>query len=386
MSAEQATATGMPAMSSFDARPNRMDIDLDALAANLAQVRRCTRPGVAVIASVKANAYGHGIVPVAGRLAGAGVEVLATGSIADALAMREAGIGTPILMMGGALPAAMPELLRHDLIPTVHNRELADAVAAAADQRTPVYVKVDCGLGRLGVPLRAAHRFVLDLARQPKLEIAGLYTHLSFADAVGRDFARERYAGFDALVAALARDGVAIPITQARASSALLAGMEDPCSAVSPGGFLYGLSPLNPGVADIRPLWPVMASVRTALIQVSENAAEDGGRYAAQVRGATGVVPFGRIDGHRAPIAGAGAHMLIDGAKAPILGVSLEHTVLDLSDVPSPRVGQEVVVMGTSGVCAVTIADIARWQGVGTLDVLMTLNDRVPRRILPTRR
>jgi alanine racemase len=367
-------------MPSFEARPNAMQIDLDALEANLAQVRNRIRPGTAIIASVKANAYGHGIVPVAHRLAAAGVEVLATGSFADAAAMRDAGIGTPILMMGGALPAAMPDLLRRELIPTVHNRELADAIGACGGRCTPVYVKVDCGLGRLGVPLRDARSFVLELARRPALEIAGLYTHLSFSDAAGRDWARERIARFDDLVAALAKDGLTIPMTQARASAALLAGLEDGCTAVSPGSLLYGVSPVR-GLGEIAALRPVMACVRTHLIQVSERAADDGGRYATLAQGALGVVPFGRVDGQRAPKFGSGAHMLLDGAPAPILGVSLEHTVLDLARVPAPKVGQPVIVMGRSGDAAITVEQIARWQGVGVLDVLMTLNERVPRRV-----
>lgn len=362
-----------------DTRPNAMAIDLDALEANLVEIRKRTRPGVAVIASVKANAYGHGILPVGRRLAAAGVEVLATGSFADAAALRGDGIGTPILMMGGALPTAVPELLRYELIPTVHNRELADAVAASGRGRTPIYIKVDCGLGRLGVPLRNARDFVLEMARQPALEIAGLYTHLSFSDAKGRDWARERFARFDDLVAGLARDGLAIPMTQARASAALLAGIEDHCTAVSPGSLLYGVSPVNPEIGGVPGLRPVMASVRTHLIQASERSY--GGRYAAQARGAVGVVPFGRVDGHRASQAGSGAHMLVDGVAAPILGVSLEHTVIDLAAVPAPRVGQPVVAMGRSGNAAITVEQIARWQGVGVLDVLMTLNERVPRQV-----
>jgi alanine racemase len=259
------------------------------------------------------------------------------------------------------------------LIPTVHNRELADAVAASGG-RAPVYVKVDSGLGRLGVPLHEARRVLLDMAR--RLEIAGLYTHLSFSDAAGRDWARERIARFDELVAALAKDGLAIPITQARASSALLAGIDDNCTAVSPGSLLYGFSPVNPELGEM-PLRPVMARIETRLIQVSDPAATAQGRYAALARGATGVVPFGRVDGHRAPRADSGAHMLIDGVAAPILGVSLEHTVIDLAAVPTPRVGQPVVVMGRSGNAGITVEQIARWQGVGVLDVLMTLDGRV---------
>lgn len=367
-----------------DTRPNEATIDLSAVADNVALVRRHIRPGTAIIASVKANAYGHGIVPVARRLAEVGVEVLATGSFSDAIAMRDAGITTPILMMGGALPAAVPELLRHDLIPTVHCPEVADAVAASAQRRSSVYVKVDCGFGRLGVPLRDAYRFVLDLARRPRIEIAGLYTHLPFADAEGLSFARPRIERFGALVEALARDGLAIPVTQARASAALLGGIEDGCTAVSPGALLYGLSPVEPGLATPTGLRPVLARIATQLIQVSpwaaDQAPEFASRHATRVRSTTGVVPFGRVDGNRAPRPGQDAHMLIGEVRAPVLGVSLEHAVIDLSDVPRPAIGQEVVVLGQSGGARISLEDIARWQDAGVNDVLMSLNGRVPAR------
>lgn len=369
-------------MPMFKTRPNTMDIDLNALEANVAEIRRRVRPGVAIIASVKANAYGHGIIAIGKRLEATGVEVLATGSFVDAIALREAGVETPILMMGGALPAAIPELLRNNLTPTVHNQELADAVATSVARPTPIYIKVDCGFGRLGVPIRDAHEFVLGLAQMPNVEIGGLYTHLPFADAAGCAWAGDGIARFDELATGLADAGLTIPITQARASAALLTGIEDGCSAVSPGALLYGLSPVNPGLADNSALRPVMTRIRTCLIQVSRSDAGYQGQGAARVRGNTGVVPFGRVDGNRAPIAGAGAHVLIDGFKAPILSVSLEHAVIDLSDVPHPVVGQTVVVLGRSGDGEIAIEDIARWQGASVNDVLMALNDRVSRGII----
>jgi alanine racemase len=364
-------------MPASNTRPNTMSLDLAALEANVAELRRRIQPGVAIIASVKANAYGHGIVAIGRRLEAVGVEVLATGSFSDAIAMREAGIGTPILMMGGALPAAVPELLRHDLIPTVHNRELADAVAASASKPTQIYVKIDCGFGRLGLPLLEAHKFVLDLARIPNLEIGGLYTHLPFSDETGREWARDGIIRFDDLVAKLATAGLTIPVTQARASAALLAGIEDSCTAVSPGAFLYGLSPLVPGIADTSALRPVMTGIRTQLIQVSPNTSQYDGGYGKRGNGATGVVPFGRVDGNRTPVDGAGALMLVGNATAPILSVSLEHAVLDLSAVPNPVVCDTVVVMGQHGDCRISLEDIALWQGIGVNDVLMSFNDRI---------
>ena len=355
-------------MTPSDARPNTIDIDLDALDSNVREIRQCIGPGVAIIASVKANAYGHGIVPVARRLSAAGVEMLATGSFADAIAMRKADITTPILMMAGALPAAIPDLLRYDLVPTVHNHDLADAVATHADQATQVYVKVDCGLGRLGIPVSDAKHFVLELARRPNVEVAGLYTHLPFADAAGREWARRGIARFDELVKALADAGLSIPVTQARASAALLSGIADNCTAISPGALLYGLSSVNADLADRSMLRPVMRRVSTRLIQVTDNHAS----------GARGVVPFGRVDGHRAPLEGSDAHMLINDMMAPILSVSLEHTVLDLSSLPQAIVGDQAIVLGRSDNHAIAVEDIARWQGVGVNDVLMALNGRLP--------
>lgn len=361
-------------------RPNAVHIDLDALAHNVREIRRLAGRPVAIVASVKANAYGHGIVPVARRLAAEDVEVLATGAFADAVAMREAGVTTPILMMGGALPEAVPDLVARGLMPTVHNRELAEAaaaVAARAARLVPVYVKVDCGFGSFGVPLDEAHAFVVALARRPRIEVAGLYTHLPFSDATGADWARDGVARFDALVAGLAGDGVHIPVTQARASGALLAGIDDRCTAVSPGALLYGLSPVDAGVARAAAFRPVMAAIRTRLIQVSHHTARVG-RYAGRVSGPTGVVPFGRLDGNRMPRPESGAHMLVGGRRAPILGVSLEHCVLDLSEAPEARVGDEVVVLGDSRGLRISLDDMARWQGAGTNDVLMSVNGRLP--------
>jgi len=336
-----------------------------------------------VIASLKANAYGHGAVPLAWRLARAGVEMLSTGSFRDAVAMRKAGIDTPILMFGASLPAAVPEFIQYGLTPTLHNMEIAEATAACGGQPVSVFIKVDCGFGRLGVPLRQARQFVLDVARQPGTDIAGLYTHLPFYDQAGCDWARERIAKFDDLIAALARDGLTIPLTQARASAAIVAGIEDNCTAVCPGGILYGNSPLK-GLGDASGFRPVMASVRTRLIHISQTASDRTpgyeGIYATRVKGATGVVAFGRYDGNRAAAAGQSAYMLVRGVKAPILGVSLEHCVLDLSDVEDPQIGDEVVILGQNNDADITLERIAEWWGVGINDVLMTFNDRIKQR------
>lgn len=363
-------------------RPTWMEVDLDALEANFHEVRRRLRPGIEVIPSLKGNAYGHGIVAVAQRLATLGVRTVATGSFSDALALRRANVDVGVLMFGGTLAEGIPELIRQRLIPTVHSQEIADAVARAAQARVPVYVKVDCGHGRLGIPVAAARDFVRNVAALSNLQLAGLYTHLPFTDAAGREWASVRLRVFDALVAELRADGIDLPITQSRSSAAILAGLDDHCSAASPGSILFGKSPVDHDVADTSPFRPLM-TVRTRIIHVASGAGDRSGkypgRYADRVTGATAVVPFGRSDGNRPARPGKSAAMQMRGKRVPVLGVSLEHAVLDLSEIPDPREGEEVVVLGGEGANSITLAEIADWQGVAMSDVLMALNDRMPR-------
>lgn len=366
-----------------DTRPNSMEIDLGALDANLAAIKRLLAPGTKIIASVKGNAYGLGLQEIAGRLVNGGVHSLTTGSFSDAMTIRNAGIDTEIMMFGGTLPSGIATYVAHGLVPTVHNMELAEAVSAAARKPTKVYLKIDCGWGRLGMPLKKAKAFALDVARLPNVLVEGIYTHLPFFDAAGMAFAQERTEAFDALVADIRRDGLEIPVQQARSSAGVLAGIKDACNAVSPGGILYGKSPLPDDLVDSSAFRPVMKTVRSQLIHVSPDAADRtpgfAGRYAERVTGATGVLPFGRADGNRAPLPGRKAYMLVAGKRALVLGVSSEHAVIDLSNVPEARVGDEVVVMGRSGDEEITLQDLANWQGTTSSDILLTLSNRLQR-------
>jgi len=366
-----------------DTRPNSMEIDLVALDANLERVKGRLAQGTRIIASVKGNAYGLGLLNVARRLADRGVHSLTTGSFSDAMTIRKAGIDTEIMMFGGTLPAGIATYVAHGLLPTVHNMELAEAASAAAHKPTKVYLKIDCGWGRLGVPIKKAKDFALTVARLPNLVVEGIYTHLPFFDRDGRAWAQHRTEAFDALVAEIRRAGLEIPVKQARSSAGILADIKDACNAVSPGGILYGKSPLADGVADASPFQPVMKAVRSRIIHVSPDAADRAtafpGRYAERVTGATGVLPFGRADGNRAPLPGQKAYMLVAGKSAPVLGVSSEHAVIDLSNVPGARVGDEVIIMGRSGDEEITLQDLSSWQGTTGSDILLMLSNRMRR-------
>jgi alanine racemase len=146
---------------------------------------------------------------------------------------------------------------------------------------------------------------------------------------------------------------------------------------------LYGKAPLPVDFVPFDGFRPVLLSVRSGLIHVGHTAAEKrpgmDGRYMGVVTGPTGVVPFGRRDGNRAALPGHDAFMIVNGAVAPVLAISSEHTVLDLSNVPDPRVGDEVIIIGSSGGHTITLADRARWQNTGLNDILMMMSGRMSR-------
>ena len=363
-------------------RPAWSEVDLGAVAANYREVRRRLRPGVKVIASIKANAYGHGAIDVARTLAAEGADWLATGSFGEAVAVREAGVETPILLFAGPLPEGMAAAHRAGFVPTVHDLDSARAASSGASGSAPVWIKVDAGLGRLGIPLEEAEAFTRSVAELPNVLVEGLYTHLPFVDAAGRGWAAERLSAFQALAASLDRAGLSLSLTQALSSAGILAGLEDGSSAVCPGHVLYGLPPASAEIVDMTPFQPALRAVKTKLIQVSTHqegrTVGIGGGMRLPAGACTGVVPFGRTDGYRDPREGRRPYMLVRGQRVPVRGVSLEHTTLDLTGVEA-AVGDEVVVLGEQGGEAISAAEIADWQGSQVDDVVLAFDRHVPR-------
>ena len=363
-------------------RPTWMEIDLSGLESNYHEIRKRIGKDTKIISSIKADAYGHGVVPVAKKLVKLGTDILATGSFNDALCLRNAGIKAKILMFGGNLPQAASDLLRNDLIPTIYNIESAKAISKVALSPTQVFIKVDSGFGRLGIPIEEANNFIHSVSQLPSIVIEGIYTHLPFFDKNGRDWARKHLLEFDKLVQKLAEENLYIPISQSRNSACLACGLKDNCTAVSPGHLLYGLSPTNSGLADLTDFKPVLSAIKTKLIHIHrhpfDRTIEVGSPYRIEGGTVTGVVPIGLYDGYRKPIKETSPFMLMRGKRIPVIGVSLEFTTLDLSSVDKPLLGEEIVVLGKDRNEQISIDNIAEWQGGKPLGVLMSFEGRLP--------
>lgn len=364
--------------------PAWMEIDLDALATNYDELIRQAGPGIKMIASLKANAYGHGAVETAKVLANRGVFALSTGSFRDAVAIREAGVTTPILMFGGNLPEAAAQYLEHDLIPTVYNMETAHAVSKVATAPAPIYIKVDAGMGRLGIEITDAEIFIREVSTLTNIKIEGIYTHLSFKDLKGQEWSRRGIAQFNRLNERLREGGFDIPVTQAVASANLMVGHMDGSNAICPGALLYGLNAVNPDLAQIEPFRPVLTAIKAQVIHVGtfpdDPALKEGGYHTARQSYRTGVVPLGLYDGYRKPQDGVSASVLINRKRRPVLGVSLEHLTFDLLGDEAVKVGDAVTVLGANGSDEITLAEMASWQGTGLNDLLMNFDGRLPRR------
>ena len=368
-----------------DAHPCWAVYDLDRLRANLAEIRHHIGPDQECIVALKANAYGHGAVPVARALDGESLVAFMTGSFDEACRLQTEQLQTPLVMFAGALPMGMADLVGAGLVPTVVDRASADAAALAtpSGQQVPVYVKVNAGLGRLGVPLDVVEDFLGELATMPRLEVQGVYTHLPFGDSRGRGWAEQRLAAFDALLARLAERGLSPRVTQARASSCIAAGLFDRANAVCVGHLLYGLSPfVDASLADLSAYRPVLAEIGSRLIQVSEHPQGSdiaiGGSYGIRCGRRTGVAPIGVAQGLVRPVPGSRPEALIRGRRAPILAVSLEHLVLDLADVEDAEAGDVVLLIGGEGDAAIGLNELAAWFGMTALDTVMALSGRLP--------
>ena len=251
------------------ARPTWATVDLGAISHNVALIReRAGRP-VKLLVPVKANAYGHGAAVVGRHLESLGVEGLATANVDDAVAIRRAGAELPILIYGAHLPAGTEYLVRHNLTPTVYSTENLAAIsgsAAAGGRTINVHLKVDAGMGRLGVRLDSAVAFARTIADTPGVHLEGIYTHIPFSDDVGAAWSLRRLAAFTDVVRAIETErGAPVEFTQAAASSVLSQHFDSMVlNTIAPGHLTFGLHPMTGARAEVAGFRKALTSLQAA--------------------------------------------------------------------------------------------------------------------------
>lgn len=371
-------------------RPTVAKTDLDALAFNLNSARQFLGRETDVLAVVKANAYGHGAVECSRRLKAEGVKILAVAILEEAVELRRAGIEGEILILGGIWPEQAAAAIDNELTPVVcriDSAEALDSLAASRNIRQKLHIKVDTGMGRIGVPYSEAGEFAAAIARLKNLEVEGLMTHFASADDLSQsDYTNFQIDRFGAAVELFANAGIRPAILDLANSPASVAFPRSRVGLVRLGGILYGLGgDILPDVPqpELRRVMSVTSEVGF-LKKVSAGDSLGYGRtFVAERKSVIATVPIGYADGYPRALSNKG-EMIVLGKKAPVVGrVSMDWTILDVTDIPNVEVGTKVTVIGSDGRETILAEDLAAATGTISYEITCGFGSRVARKFVP---
>jgi alanine racemase len=368
-------------------RPTHLEVDLEQVAANYRAIVAHVAPSE-VMPILKANAYGHGLVPVARRLEAEGAPAFGLAYLEEALRLRSHGVRTPILVMGGILGDQIPLYLDHDIALTASSVDKLRAIEACAAQRgqvAKVHLKVDTGMERLGVHWYSCGPLLDEATRCEHVVVEGLFSHLANSDVPDLAHARLQVQRFDEVVAAARQRGLAPRWVHLANSGAVLQLPEARYDLVRPGVMLFGVLPERgvPRTVDVRPALRWVSRVVYFKVVKAGNPVSYGSTWAPAVDTRVVTVPVGYGDGYFRRMSGS-AQVLVGGRRLPVVGrICMDQVMVDLGPDGEAYNGDEVVLLGGQGEGPpITAEDLADWAGTIPYEVLTNINTRVPRRYL----
>lgn len=354
------------------------EIDIEAAKSNLKTLKAATG-GLPVIAVVKADAYGHGAPALGAAFLSAGAESLAVAFISEARQLRDSGIKSPILVLfDTSEPEAFFDL---SLTPVIHDLKAAGMLSKEAEKRSmvlDVHVKVDTGMGRMGLDDSALLCLIADLRN---IRIAGIMSHLSDADATDKEFSLEQVRRFGAICDELRSQGLA-PMRHLANSAATLGIQEARFDAVRPGIALYGINPFaEKDVPGLRPVMRATARI-VALRKIRKGSPVSYARtYTTKRDTVAAVIAAGYADGYPRSLSNKSS-VLINGKRAPVMGrVCMDLFVVDATDMPDARLMQEVVLMGSEGSETISAQELATAAGTIPYEILLMLGRKSLRKV-----
>ena len=365
----------MPLATWVEVDLDRFDANLDALQDRIGRERR-------ILLVVKADAYGHGAVEIAQSAAARGVRDFGVATLHEGIQLRRAGLDENVWVLSPLLDTEIPEAVAHRLEPTLPSLEFARLLSEESlrhGRATRVHVEIDTGMGRTGVDPEDAVEFLAGVAALEGLRLGSVYTHFPDADAPDAGFAHEQWESFQSLLAPLAARGIRPPLVHAANSAALLRFPETLGDMVRPGLAAYGLYPPNGNGLGLH----AVMQFKSRVVQIR---ALPAGRSISYARTFTtrrpsviGVVPVGYGHGYSWLCSNRGA-MLVGGLRAPIVGrVTMDLTMIDLTDHQGSRVGDEVVLFGVQDEAAISVEEVASWSESLSYEILCTIGKRVTR-------
>lgn len=356
-----------------------LEIDLNALKQNVAEVIKMT--GTDVMAVIKANGYGHGMRPIAQACVAGGATWCGVARIEEALALRRAGISTRILVLGFTPASKIPEAIEHNITVALFNAELAQTYLEYVrihGGTLRAHVKVETGMGRLGMPVEVVAPFLRALKNSP-IQVEGIFTHFARADEPNSDSTPNQIRIFNTLLNELDSQGLKPEIVHSANSAAILNFPASYYDLVRPGDLIMGMAPDS--AQPLPPQYKPTLTWKARLISVRNFPAGQGisygSTYVTRKEERIGVIPIGYGDGFRRV---DNQQVLVGGKRVNIVGrVCMDQCMLQLDDVPDAKIGDEVVLIGKQGSEFISVDEVAQRWGTINYEVVCGLAERLPR-------
>ena len=364
-------------------RPTVGEVDLEALEFNYRQIQKRISEGVKLLAVVKADAYGHGAIPVSLKLEKLGVEYLGVAIPEEGVELRKGGVKAPILVLGGIFGGEVDQIFRFRLTPVIFRKDSLKLLSREAERRrrkVKVHLKVDTGMGRLGVPLSLWPDFLKEVKRFPKIEIEGVLSHFSMTDEE-KGYTQNQWRAFQRAVAIVKEMGISCQYLHMASSATLTAFSTYSGNLVRPGIMLYGSypSPAFQALISLKPVMTLKTRIHFLKSVPSETRISYGGTFTTKRESLIATLPIGYADGYSRHLSNHG-EVLIHGKRAPVAGkVCMDFIMVDVTDIPRVSVGDEVILMGRQGREQITAEEIAVKINSISYEVLCLIGKRVPR-------
>ena len=359
-------------------------VSLDAFRRNLGAVRSYCGRGTRIMAVVKANAYGHGMIELSREAVREGVDSLAVARVSEALEIRRSGITHPLLVFEVPPPSMIDPAIAEGIALSVSTAEGGAAISRVASRRganAAVHVKVDTGMGRLGFSDEAAPADIASLLRLPHLELAGVYSHFATSEDPETSFAKAQIARFNEVIETLRRMGIEVPLLHMANSGAVISLPDARFDMVRPGIMLYGYPPSRsmPQRYPVTPVMSLISNISMLRMVGKGTSISYGRRFTAPGRTTIATVPIGYGDGYARLLTNR-ASALIRGKMYPLVGtICMDHLMIDVGTNPQCQTGDDVTFIGTDGNLSITAWDIAETLGTIPYEVTCLVSGRVPR-------
>ena len=362
------------------------EVDLDAIAHNIREIRKITNKDAQIMAVVKADAYGHGFLEVTRTLLENGADRLAVATLREGEQLRSRGVRVPILVLGALMEDDIEDYINFNITPNVFSYETALAISYIAEKKeivTKIHIKLDTGMTRIGFLTGEDNSRVVDeilrISRLPYIEIEGIFSHFSTSDEYDDSYTRLQFGRFMDVTEQLEKAGLHIPIRHICNSAGIMMFPEMHLDMVRPGVILYGMYPsdeVDKSRLDLRPAMTLKARITLVKEVEKGRGVSYGKEYITDRVTKIATVPIGYADGYLRALAAEGK-MMVHGQKVPIIGrICMDQCMIDVTNVNNIERGDEVVLFSDTGI---TVDDLAKWLRTINYEVTCVIGKRIPR-------